>query len=40
MKKLGIVRRIDDIGRVNIPKSLRNELGIKPGEWGWYSGRS
>ena len=32
MKKLGIVRRIDDIGRVNIPKSLRNELGIKPGE--------
>lgn len=32
MKKLGIVRRIDDLGRIVIPKEIRKELGIKEGE--------
>ena len=32
MKKLGIVRRIDDLGRIAIPKNIRKELGIKDGE--------
>ena len=32
MKKFGIVRRIDDLGRISIPKSIRSELGIKNGE--------
>lgn len=29
MKATGIVRRIDDIGRVCIPKEIRNSLGLK-----------
>ena len=29
MKATGIVRRIDDLGRVVIPKELRRTLGIK-----------
>ncbi|WP_160045556.1 AbrB/MazE/SpoVT family DNA-binding domain-containing protein [Paenibacillus sp. USDA918EY] len=32
MKATGIVRRIDDLGRVVIPKELRNTLGIKEGD--------
>lgn len=32
MKKFGIVRRVDDLGRIVIPKSIRNELGIRDGE--------
>lgn len=32
MKSTGIVRRIDDLGRVVIPKAIRTELGIKEGE--------
>ena len=32
MKCTGIVRRIDDFGRVVIPKKIRNTLEIKEGE--------
>lgn len=32
MKCTGIVRRIDDFGRVVIPKEIRNNLGIEEGE--------
>ena len=32
MKTTGIVRRIDDLGRVVIPKDIRYQLGIKEGE--------
>ncbi|ODA08704.1 AbrB/MazE/SpoVT family DNA-binding domain-containing protein [Paenibacillus polymyxa] len=32
MKATGIVRRIDDLGRVVIPKELRRVLGIKAGD--------
>lgn len=28
----GIVRRIDDLGRVVVPKEVRRELGIKEGD--------
>ena len=29
--KTGIVRRIDDLGRVIIPKEIRNKLGFREG---------
>lgn len=32
MKATGIVRRIDDLGRLVIPKELRGTLGIKDGD--------
>lgn len=32
MKAIGIIRRIDDLGRVAIPKEIRREMGIKEGE--------
>jgi transcriptional pleiotropic regulator of transition state genes len=32
MKATGIVRRIDDLGRVVIPKELRRTLGIAEGD--------
>lgn len=32
MKSTGIVRRIDDLGRVVIPKELRRTRGIKTGD--------
>lgn len=32
MKALGIVRRIDDLGRVIIPKEIRRNLGIREGD--------
>ena len=32
MKATGIVRRIDDLGRVVIPKEIRRTLGIREGE--------
>lgn len=32
MKALGIVRRIDDLGRVVIPKEIRRNLGIREGD--------
>lgn len=31
MKASGIIRRIDDLGRVVIPKEIRNSLGLKEG---------
>ena len=32
MKATGIVRRIDDLGRVVIPKEIRRVMGIKEGD--------
>lgn len=32
MKATGIIRRIDDLGRVVIPKEVRRNLGIKEGD--------
>ena len=32
MKATGIIRRIDDLGRVVIPKEIRRNLGIKVGD--------
>lgn len=32
MKTTGIVRKIDELGRLVIPKELRGVLGIKPGD--------
>ena len=32
MKATGIVRRIDDLGRVIIPKEIRRTIGIKEGD--------
>lgn len=32
MKITGIIRRIDDLGRVVIPKEIRKTLGIKEGD--------
>lgn len=31
MKATGIVRRVDDLGRIVIPKELRNRFGIEEG---------
>ena len=32
MKETGIVRRVDDLGRVVIPKEIRRNLGIREGD--------
>lgn len=32
MKETGIVRRIDDLGRVVIPKEIRRNFGIREGD--------
>lgn len=32
MKATGIIRRIDDLGRVVIPKEIRRNLGIREGD--------
>ena len=32
MQKLGIVRRVDDLGRIVIPKDLRKSVGIDEGQ--------
>lgn len=32
MKNTGIIRRIDDLGRVVIPKEIRRNLGIREGD--------
>ena len=32
MKATGIVRRIDDLGRIVIPKDIRRSLGIREGD--------
>ncbi|MCU5555503.1 AbrB/MazE/SpoVT family DNA-binding domain-containing protein [Bacillus cereus] len=29
MKAIGVTRKVDDLGRIVIPKELRNTLGIK-----------
>lgn len=31
MKATGIIRRVDDLGRVCVPKEVRKEFGIKEG---------
>lgn len=31
MKAAGIVRQLDDLGRLVLPKSLRRRMGIEPG---------
>ena len=35
MKATGVVRRIDDLGRVVIPKEIRRTLRIKEGRRCW-----
>lgn len=32
MKATGIIRRIDDLGRVVIPREVRRSLGIREGD--------
>ena len=32
MKSTGVVRRIDELGRIVIPKEIRRNLGIREGE--------
>ena len=32
MKTTGIIRRVDDLGRVVIPKEIRRQCGIREGE--------
>ena len=32
MKPTGFVRRVDDLGRVVVPKEIRRSLGIKEGD--------
>ena len=32
MRATGIVRRVDDLGRIVIPKEVRRSLGIKEGD--------
>ena len=32
MKATGIIRRVDDLGRVVIPKDIRRTIGIREGE--------
>ena len=39
MKATGIVRRIDDLGRVVIPKEIRRTLRIREGGLGCRLGR-
>lgn len=41
MKATGIVRRIDDLGRVVIPKEIRRTMRIREGDpsqttWVWW----
>lgn len=32
MKATGIIRRIDDLGRIVIPKEIRRKMGISEGD--------
>ena len=32
MKATGIVRKVDDLGRISVPKEVRQRLGIDSGE--------
>lgn len=41
MKATGIVRRIDDLGRIVIPKEIRRTMRIREGDpsqttWTWW----
>ena len=40
MRATGIVRRIDDLGRVVIPKELRRTLRIREGDPSWMTLRN
>ena len=40
MKATGIVRRIDDLGRVVIPKEIRRTLRIREGDRSWMTLRN
>jgi len=35
IKSVGIIRRMDDLGRVVIPKEHRLAIGMIPSEWGY-----
>ncbi len=35
MKATGIVRRVDDLGRIVIPKEIRRTLRIREGDPSW-----
>ena len=37
MKATGIVRRIDDLGRVVIPKEIRRTMRIREGDPSWIT---
>lgn len=39
MKATGIVRRIDDLGRVVIPKEIRRTMRIREGDRSGYTGK-
>lgn len=32
MQSIGVVRRLDDLGRIVIPKEIRRALGVKEGD--------
>ena len=32
MKSTGVIRRIDELGRIVIPKEIRKNLGIREGD--------
>lgn len=32
MKAIGIIRRVDDLGRIHLPKEVRRQLKIRDGE--------
>ena len=32
MKKMGLIRRVDDLGRIHLPKEFRERLKIKDGQ--------
>lgn len=33
MRRTGITRKMDDLGRIVIPKEIRDSLGIKPDDY-------
>lgn len=37
MKATGIIRRVDDLGRVVIPKEIRRSVGIREGDLWKFS---
>lgn len=32
MEKFGIIRKVDDCGKITIPREMRKKLGIKDGD--------